>query len=324
MKSKNFVCLLSIVAASGLLTTSVFAAWAVTDNAEPFGVRVALGTLPCVATFHLPDQTDNTCVSFTETNVDVNYGQTIDSDDIPSTDSFLSFSFVSWYSDSSYEHPIDISSYVFDGDADFYAKFTRTNVLLGSDDKYYTSSNSDQTVTSQYLYRISSQTWGVAPTKQDVNKIDLLSTSGIYKMTYSSNWSILRKVGANVKNINWWGNDSSKTYVYGQTSDTSSYGKRTWGGVLSSAMQIGTSSFASNQGTAYIDYSKSWFGICRGTSGSSSNLDLGNDSSYSGNNRIYNECSTKTIGIDGYSKDSIYLYLWDNYLNEGPGWGASE
>ena len=296
-----------------LLSGQVYAAWAVTDNANSFGVTIRVGTTSHQVTFHTPNSNDLTCLTYNTTNVEADYGDTLNDLSVPSTASFLGFTFGGWYTDSGLTQAFSSSTEI-TSNIDLYAKYTRSNVLYDGSSTYFVSSNSDQTVNSQYVYKISTQTWGSTPVANNSNKVDLISESGIYKMTYSnSDWKILRKVGFKCNDVSWWGNDSYITYAYGQPEDRNGWGDVYWGGLLSETSATVTSS---QPGTVYIDYSMEYIGGGRYPSGTniSGNID--------GNKRPTNH--TYHISLDNgykYSKDRIYLYIYGSGDIKNVGWG---
>lgn len=313
-KSKLLIACLSILSAVALLSGTVYAAWAVTDNADNLEVTIRLDTPAHNVTFHTPNASDSTCMGYSTTVSQAEYGDTLSDITVPSTSSFLGFSFGGWYLDSAFTQAFS-SSTAITTNIDLYAKYTRSNVLFDGNSTYFVSGNSDQTVDSRYIYRVSSQTWGIVPTKSDSNKVDLLSASGIYKMTYAnSNWTILRKVGFNAKDTTWWGDANYITYAYGQPEDRNSWDNVYWDGQLST-----TSAYVSGSqtGTVYIDYSYNYIGCGRYPSGTSISGKI------DGNKRPTNH--TYHISLDngyGYAKDRIYLYIYGNGDVKNVGWGA--
>ena len=160
MKSKfiTFGCL-SILGLS-LCVGSVFAGYYVTDNADSFNITIRATMAPRRVTFHIPNSADNTCSTYLISQVDAEYGDTLTDISTPSTASFLGFTFVNWYQENTYEN-VFTSSDAITTDLHLYAKYTRSNVLYDGS-TYYASSNSDQVVNAQYVYKTASQTWGVA------------------------------------------------------------------------------------------------------------------------------------------------------------------
>ena len=303
-KSRFIVASISILSGVALLSGQVHAAWAVTDNANSFGVSIRVGSTSHQVSFHTPNSGDSTCMSYNTTNVDAEYGDTLSDISVPSTASFLGFTFGGWYTDSGLTQAFSSSTQI-TSDIDLYAKYTRSNVLYDGTSTYFVSSNSDQTVDSQYVYKISTQTWGIVPTTNNSNKVDLISESGVYKMTYaSSTWTILRKVGFNAKDTSWWGDASCVTYAYGTTEDHNSWGDKYWGATISTNNAYVSSS---QTGTVYIDYTCTYIGAVRfDQNANPTRLD-------DPDNRPYN--TTTHIKLDNgykYSKDTIYLYIGDN------------
>ena len=296
-----------------LCTGNVLAAYAITDNADSFNITIRTTMSPRTVTFHIPDADDNTCSSYNSTPVEAEYGETLTdiSASVPNTASFLGFIFGGWYLENTFENSFS-SSTAIENNIDLYAKYTRSNVLYDGS-VFYASSNSDQTVDAQYVYKVASQTWGVTPATSNENKIDLISASGIYKMTYSSDWTILRKIGLNAKDCSWWGNDSYVSYVYGTTTDQSddAYGHPWWDSTLST-----TSVYVNNSdhktGEVYIDYQMTYFGIIR--CNPSNDPVVNADSSDNPTN------TTKQTSITGYNKYETYLYWSNDWVV--PTWGT--
>ena len=313
MKSKliTFSCL-SILGIS-LCVGSVLAAYAVTDNANSFSVTIRATMAPRTVYFHLPDADDNTCSSYDITEVEADYGDTLTDISVPSTASFLGFSFVNWYQESTFENVFSNSTEI-TNDIHLYAKYTRSNVLYDGS-VYYASSNSDQTVDAQYIYKVASQTWGVASATTEENKIDLISASGIYKMTYSSNWTIKRKVGVNAKDYSYWGDANADTYVYGLNEDHNSYASNTyaWGANPSDNKEKVTSS---SSNVFYIDYSYNYLGALR--SDPAVTLDLSSANPW--NSTKHTPLKPDWDSRPHYTKDNIYLYIPSN-LDTIPYWG---
>ena len=297
-----------------LCAGSVFAAYAVTDNANSFGVTIRATMAPRTVTFHIPNAEDNTCSTYTTTPVEAEYGETLTDISVPSTASFLNFTFVNWYQEATFEN-IFSSSTPIESDMDLYAKFTRSNVLFDGS-VYYASSNSDQTVDARYVYKVATQTWGVTAETSNENKIDLISASGIYKMSYSTNWTIKRKVGVNAKDCSWWGDYDADTYVYGLNADHNSYESNTyaWGANPSDNHEKVTSS---SKATFYIDYSYSYLGALRNDPDAT--LDLSSANPWTSSKHAH---LTPLEGIQ-YSKDNIYLYMPSDLTNI-PTWGNGD
>ena len=313
MRKSKYVVALTILAAS-LLVNSVYAlSWAVTDNAEAFGAQITIDSPKITYTFKLPNTSDSTCLAYTTQSVDVFYGQPIANNQIPSTSSFLGFNFVGWYSDLSFNSSVDLTS-VYSESLTVYAKYQRTNVLSDGTN-YYLSSNNDQTVSSRYIYKIDTQVWGTAPSLLNGNKIDLISNSGVYKMNYSSGWSIKRKIGIQGKNADsWWGNDSCNTCLFGQTQDTSNWDRIWWAGQISDGYAYINNS-SSKTGFVYMEYSKTYIGAIRCANGRTIYLDS-DETQY----HPYN--TTKVVSLTSgnkYSSTNLYLYL--NGENNYPTWG---
>ena len=312
MKSKfiTFGCL--TVLGLSLCVGSVFAGYYVTDNADSFNITIRATMAPRRVTFHLPNSADNTCSTYLISQVDAEYGDTLTDISVPSTASFLGFTFVNWYQENTYEN-VFTNSDAITTDLHLYAKYTRSNVLYDGS-TYYASSNSDQIVNAQYVYRTASQTWGVASATNEEDKIDLKSSSGIYKLTYSeSTWNILRKVGLNAKNCDWWGNDSYESYVFGTTADHSDWGNIWWSATPSTnCVYVNNSDHKT--GSVYIDYSLTYLGVIR--CAPSITLSLGDEAGTHPTN------STKQTSLTGYNKDEIYLY-W-NADNVVPTWGNGD
>ena len=300
--------LISLVAVS-LSIGHVLAAYAVTDNANSFNVSIRATAAPRTITFHTPNAEDNSCLNYLTTEVEAEYGETLEDLTIPNTANFLGFSFVGWYQEATYENPFLTTTNI-ENDMDLYAKFTRSNVLYDGA-SFYVSSDNDQTVNAQYIYKIANQTWGVAPAISDEIKIDLYSGSGVYKMSYSSDWTILRKVGLNAKDCSWWGDDNYVSYLYGTTEDHSDWGDKWWG-AIPSAQSIYVNNSDHQTGVLYIDYSFTFLGVIRVAPGVT--LSMGDDEGTHPTN------ATKQTSLSGYNKDETYLY-WsgDNVV---PTWGA--
>lgn len=311
---KNKIAAFSFLSAFAiaLCTGSVFAAYYVTDNADSFQVRIRASMEPRSVTFHYPNSGDQTCSTYLIDEQEVDYGLTLNDIVTPSTASFLGFDFVNWYQENTYEN-IFTNSTPITTDLHLYAKYTRDDVLFDGS-KFYASSDTVQTVYERYIYKIASQTWGVTPVTNEEDKIDLITTSGLYKLTYSaSTWTILRQVGLNAKNCGWWGDDSYEAYVYGTTEDHSDWGDKWW-----SATPSVTKTYVNGSdhktGTVLIDYTKNYLGVIRVAPDAT--LSLGDEEGTHPMN------STKQTSITGYNKDEIYLY-W-NADNVVPTWGNGD
>ena len=295
----------------GLCAGNVLAAYAITDNADSFNITIRTTMSPRTVTFHTPDADDNTCSTYNTTPVEAQFGETLTdiSTSVPNTASFLGFTFGGWYLEDTFENSFS-SSTAIESNIDLYAKYTRNNVLYDGS-AYYVSSNNDQTVDAQYVYKVATQTWGITPETSNENKIDLISDSGIYKMTYSSDWTILRKVGLNAKDCSWWGDADAVSYVFGTTEDHSSWGD-IWWGATPSENNVYVNNSDHKTGEVYIDYSFSYLGVIR--CNPSATLSLGDEAG----DHPYN--STKQTDLSGYNKNEIYLY-WsaDNVV---PTWGT--
>ena len=312
-KSKIIIFSLLSLLGISLCTGSVLAGYFVTDNADSFEVTIRATMAPRTVTFHTPHADDNTCLTYDTTPVQAEYGETLAdiSASVPNTASFLGFTFNGWYLESTFENSFSNSTAI-ENNIDLYAKFTRSNVLYDGT-TYYASSNNDQTVNAQNIYKVASQTWGVASTASmtNENKIDLISSSGVYKMTYSSDWTILRKVGLNAKDCSWWGNDSYVSYVFGTDADHSEWGDIWWGAVHSTT-SVYVNDSDHKTGEVYIDYSLSYLGVIR--CNPDATLSMGDEEGTHPTN------TTKETSLAGYNKDEIYLY-WNND-NVVPTWGT--
>ena len=310
MKNKILLSSLLFISSLALLSGHVFAAYAVNDNASSFSIQIKLDSPTRTVTFYTPNSGDSSCQAYTSTPVEANYGETLNDIDVPATSPFLNFTFGGWYLDNAFTQSFSSSTPI-ENSISLYAKYTRSNVLYDGTSSFFVSSSSDQTVDSQYLYKVSSQTWGITPTTSEANKVDLISESGIYKMTYaSSTWSILRKVGFKANDTSWWGNDGCVTYAYGQPEDRNSWTDKYWAGTLS----IGSAYVSSTQsGTVYIDYSIPYLGAVRYYANAEADLSDGDKRPLNNTNHIH-----LTNGYK-YSKDRIYLYIYSNGTQVG--WG---
>ena len=317
MRNSKFVVFGLISAfAVALCTGSVLAAYAITDNASSFGIEIRATMSPRTITFHMPNAEDNGCMAYTTQQAQADYGETLTdiSVSVPNTSSFLGFTFSGWYQEDTYDNSFSTSTPI-ENNMDLYPKYTRNNVLYDGS-VFYASSNSDQTVDARYVYKIDTQIWGVVPATNNEIKVDLLSSSGIYKMTFDSNWTILRKVGIHANGLDWLANDGMLMYAYGQSEDTGSWGDVYWGGTPStSGVSLNGSSA---KGTMYIDYSKQYIGVVR----DDDNIELGN-----GSNRPTNSWKPTSLSSGyQYSKDNIYLYLTNSggngdHQKDAPSWG---
>lgn len=299
--------------AFGMVAGHVFAAYTITDNADELEVTIRTTMAQRTITFHVPNADDSTCSSYNTTVVNIDYGETLDDISVPNTNPFLGFSFSNWYQEDTFENVFSSSTPI-ENNIDLYAKYTRNNVLYDGA-LYYVSSNSEQIVDAQYVYKIAIQTWGVTPATSNENKIDLISASGVYKMTYSSDWTILRKIILHSDNVDWLASDGALMYAYGQDSDTSNWTDVYWAATPSIN---GVSLSGKNAtGTVYIDYSKRYIGVVR----DDDNIQLDN-----GSNRPYNSWKPADL-LSGYqySKYNVYFYLNNNGGDHGkdaPSWGS--
>ena len=296
-----------------IVSVSSFSSAHSTYSSKDANVGIMFGTFETsnkTVTFYLPNSSDSTCLNYITTEVQVEQGQTFNSVSKPSTNAFSGFSFQGWYTNNNFSSSFGNNTVINDN-VSVYAKFTRNNVLFDGSSTYFTSSNNDQTVDSQYVYKISSQVWGITPTTNNSNKVDLLSSSGIYKMTYSnSTWTILRKVGFSAKDTSWWGNDNYVTWAYGQPEDRNSWGDKYWSGTLSTGSAYVSST---QKGTVYIDYTCPYIGAVRYAPNATADLSNGNTRPTNNTNHISLNNGYK------YSKDTIYLYIYNN--GSEVGWG---
>ena len=307
---KKLISTLLLLASFCFLCGGVFAAYAVGDYADSFSVKIRMSPYMKSVTFHVPNVEDSTCISYSDVVLQAEYGSVFsDLESIPSTASFCGFSFVNWYTESTFENVFDNET-VISNNLELYAKFVRNNVLYDGISNYFVSESVDHTINSQYVWKVSSQTWGVQYQKAEEDKLNLLSESGIYKTTFAnSSWTILRKVGVNCKDLSsWWGNDNAVSYVYGQNEDSGLWAnKHYYGGTLStSGSHIPENE--NNVMTTYIDYQKSYLGCIRWDPNQSP-VELANDS----NMPLY---YTKPVSVSGYSATNMYLYVWRNNPND--------
>ena len=320
MKKSNRYLIFSMLTVSSiaLATGGVFAAasYTISDNAGSFGIDISINEQDKKITFYTPDFADTTCLSYTETKATVETGGTIsDATVVPSTSPSAGFTFQGWYLEDTFETSFSTSTEILTS-ITLYAKFTRTNVLFDNNSSYFISSNSDQTVNTRYVYKVSNQTWGTTPTVTQANKIDLLSSSGIYKMSYAgSTWTISRKVGLQCKNNSWWGNDGYLTYLYGLNDDHNSWGDKYWQATLGGSTYVNNSS--NKQGYAYIDYNLQYIGVVRVGPGAAVDL---SDSNKKPTNQMGHV--QLTSGFQ-YSVSNLFLYIPGS---EGsvPSWGNGD
>ena len=316
-KSKLIFVSLLCLSSCLVVTGSVFAAsYAIKDDADDFSIRIKLSTDTSDITFHTPLFSDSTCLTYTTSIGEVSTGALLNSsDDIPDTSSVLSFTFQGWYKEATFVNKVELTDMITE-DLDLYAKYTRNNVLFDNVSNFYVSSNDDQTVSSRYLYKVSTQTWGSNPSVGESDKIDLTSASGVYKMTFnSSTWTILRKVGLHGKDLpSWWGNDGDVTYAYGLTEDHNSYTDKYYAGTLSTnSVYLNNSS--SKKGFVYIDYTCTYIGGVRCGASQTVYLDS-NEAQYKPHN--FTGHLSLTSGYQ-YSSTNLYIYLKDNDIG---GWGS--
>lgn len=313
MKRKGITIVSLLLCGTCLTVGSVFAAYAITDNAEPFGVQISISSDSKTITFHTPNGGDSSCMAYSTTEEHIDYGAALNTISIPSTSPFSGFTFQGWYKESTFVNQV-LESDTISENLDLYAKYTRSNVLFDGNDTYFMSSDSDQTVNSQYVYKVANQTWGIQYVLNNADKLDLLSASGIYKMTYSTtDWTILRKVGIHANGLTWLAGDGALMYAYGQDSDTGSWGDCYWGGTLSGGISLdgGTA-----KGTVYVDYTKPYIGVVRDDDNAALNSET---------NRPFNSWKPASLSSGyGYSKDNIYLYLTNtsgDHKKDAPSWG---
>lgn len=306
---KKIISTLLLLSSFCFLCGGVFAAYAVGDYADSFSVKIRMSPTMKNITFHVPNAEDSACISYSDVVVQAEFGSVFsDLLSIPSTSSFAGFDFVNWYTESTFENVFDDSTVISDN-LELYAKFTRSNVLYDGSSNYFISENIDHTINSQYVWKVSSQTWGVQYVKEEEDKLDLLSSSGIYRTTFAdSTWTILRKVGVNCKELaSWWGNDDAVTYVYGQTVNSGEWeNKHYYGGILSiSGSHIPDN--GNNTMMTYIDYQQTYLGCIRWNPNQNP-VELANDS----NMPLY---YTKPVSLDNYSASNLYIYVWRNNPN---------
>ena len=312
-KSKAFVFGLLSLFGLSLCIGHVFAGYYVTDNANQFNVTIRATMADRKVTFHTPNSADQTCSTYLITEEYAEYGETLNDISVPSTSNFLGFSFVNWYQENTFENVFSNSTPI-TSDMHLYAKYERSNVLYDGT-VYYASSNADQVVDAQYVYKVASQTWGVASATNEIDKIDLISASGIYKMTYSSSWTIKRKVGVNAKDFATWGDANADTYVYGLNEDHNDYAANTyaWGANPSDDNEKVTSS---SSGVFYIDYSYNYLGALRSDPAVALDLSSANPWNATKHTPLKPDWDSRPH----YTKDSIYLYVPSD-LSVIPYWG---
>lgn len=266
MKQRNKNLLLALGCALGisLASGSVFAAYAITDHAEPFSVRIAAGELEKkTITYHFPDSSDSSYAAFLSATTEVSVGSSL-SDASISMDPFLGFAFVGWYSDASFTTLIDAST-IIDDDIEIYAKYSRDNVHYYYNDShnyYYQSAPSGDITFTQSKYYVGTQVFGIAGVGDTNPGVSLGSDTGVYRFQYDAGtWNCLRKVGVSKQDVSWWTNDGAYTRIYAwMTSDTS---KNEWTGNLA---------YDGNNAYAYVDAKYDGFIVGRvNPSASSSN-----------------------------------------------------
>lgn len=327
MNRKNISLLVISLLGVSLITGSVFASWIVTDDADPFGINLRIDEGTRNISFYLPDTSDSECMNYENAVVKtVNYGSALStaSGGLPSTSSFDNFTFQGWFTEATFENEIETSDLIGEN-MSLYAKFTRSNVLYDGSSAYFISEDEDHTIDSRYVWKVASQTWGIQYVKDDDDKIDLLTTSGIYKTTYGgepADWTILRKIGVSINPSDkavsgWWGDNGAMTYVYGRAikgDESPCY----MGGTLSAVgYHLNGTGSESHYEQYYMDYSLIWLGVIRW------NPDPGNgDPALVDNNtKIWNYTGMADVA-NNYTKDCINLNIWEEYSLQYATFGA--
>ena len=105
---KKLISTLLLLASFCFLCGGVFAAYAVGDYADSFSVKIRMSPYMKSVTFHVPNVEDSTCISYSDVVLQAEYGSVFsDLESIPSTASFCGFSFVNWYTESTFENVFD-------------------------------------------------------------------------------------------------------------------------------------------------------------------------------------------------------------------------
>ncbi|MCR4879663.1 MAG: InlB B-repeat-containing protein [Bacilli bacterium] len=312
MKVRHILLSLSLLTI-GSSASGVFAAWALSDKADSFTVQIALTAQEHTITFHMPDTSDGTCMSYTTSNAVFEYGDAFSTITTPDTSSFLTFNFDGWYSDSALTQQVNSTDILYD-DIDVYAKFSRSNVLADSSYKYYLSNSSEQTVSSQYLYKVDNHVWGSSPTLSNSNKVDLTTSSGKYKLTYvNSAWSIKRVIGIGLGSDNTYWNTAGAKFRLWQFNGLDSLGD-SWSGLFTFDEY--------NKSSIDIDYRYRSIIVARISNSNTPDQNWSN---------VWNKTHDVTLnGQDwsssklSYSSESARLYVW-NAESDGKnqfGWGS--
>lgn len=294
-----------LLVSSGIVFATAFgatsASWAVTDNADKFGIKIGIN-LPVVQhsiTYYIPDISDQTFKNYTSATITVNDGANLYTVLNDYTGEVNGFNFVNWHESAEHLRSDDATQDVIDNtatvteDMTVYGKFVKSNTFYFYDTThhYVTSTSNDVTISTKtayigdYIYSLD----GV-----EGHSRDLITDSGIYKLEKTTDsWNILRKVTFGINDVSyWWTGSGAHTHIYYEnTSGTGNFHKEV--------------AFNDNKVTYYFNYDVNKFVVCRSPSSSTTWDDFWNQT-------VDATLTTMSTGEATYSKDHITLYVQDN------------
>lgn len=301
MKKRIALALIS----SGIIFASAFgatsASWAVTDNADKFGVKIGINipTIKHTITYYIPDISDQTFKNYTSASISVDEGTNLYTALNNYTGEVNGFNFVNWHESNQHLRTDDTTqdivadSTTVTEDITVYGKFVKSNTFYYYDTThhYVTSTTNDVTISTKtayvgdYIYSLD----GV-----EGHSRDLITDSGIYKLEKTTdNWNILRKVSFGIDSVSsWWTGNGAHTHIYYEnTSGTGAFKTEV--------------AFSSNKVTYYFNYDVNKFVVCRSPSNST-------DWNQFWNQTIDTTLKTQSTGSTTYNKEHITLYVQDN------------
>ena len=298
-----------VLISSGIIFASAFgataASWAVTDNADSFGVKVSVNapTVQHTVTYYIPDINDQTYKSFTSASISVNDGTDLYTALNDYTGEVNGFNFVNWHESANHFRTDDETQDVIPNtstvtsDMTVYGKFAKANTFYFYDTThhYVTSTTNDVTISTKtayigdYIYSLD----GV-----EGHSRDLITDSGIYKLEKTTDsWNILRKVSFGINDVSsWWTSAGAHTHIY--------YENTSGSGAFHTDV-----AFDSNKVTFYFNYDVNKFVVCRSPSSST-------DWNQFWNQTIDTYLTTKGKDQTTYSKEHITLYVQDNKTDQ--------
>jgi len=195
-----------------------------------------------------------------------------------------------------------VANHDFTGDVYIYPIFMANLVYKQSSSFYPVTSGNEYTISSSSINVGRNHVLGTTLYTNDGSK-SLTTSSGIYKLTYSSSWTITRKIGFQNEDTSSWGQSNARYSLYAFNSTANKW-------------------YDLGKGTnitfwAYIDYTYTTVIFCRMNPSTTDN---------NWNNGVKWNQSSDTLLTSGYSSSTPCYYKWSNNTSwdewtNNYGWG---